>query len=125
MGKIQYIFLIIGVILLILLVILVQSEFHATITSQTPMQKTFALKLKQNQLESGPQIITVTQGDTVKITIFSDRDQEFHLHGYNKMVDITASHPAILRFIANMTGHFTYELEQQKLEIGAVDVLPR
>lgn len=125
MGKIQYIFLSIGIILIILLVVLVKFVLHQIPPPRIYQQKAFTLRLKNNRLLSGPQVITVTQGDTVKITIFSDKDEEFHLHGYDKMVDIPASHAAILRFIANMTGHFTYELEQQKLEIGAVDVLPR
>ncbi len=87
--------------------------------------KTFELVVKNRKLVIGPETLTVNQGDNVTIKTTVDEDEELHLHGYDKSVDITKNQPAELKFIANLTGRFPYELEHSKTEIGALEVLPK
>lgn len=87
--------------------------------------KTFDLLIKDKKLVSGPETIQVSQGDNVTISITCDTDEEFHLHGYNKAIDLTANKPSVLTFSADLTGRFEYELEGSSTQIGVLEVLPK
>lgn len=100
----------------------VESSPAATSSAQT---KTFELVVKSRKLVSGPDTITVTQGDNVTIRITSNEEEELHLHGYDKSVDLQKDVPADLTFTADITGRFVYELEKSKTEIGALEVQPK
>lgn len=103
------------------------STEQATTPSPTPelKVKTFELVVKGKKLVSGLETITVNEGDEVVIKIASDEPEEFHLHGYDKSVDLEKDTPAELKFTANLTGRFVFELEQSKTDLGAVEVQPK
>lgn len=104
-----------------------QTTTQTSSPSSTPESKvkTFELVIKGKKLVSGPETITVTEDDEVVIKITSDEPEEFHIHGYDKSVDLEKSVQAQLSFTANLTGRFVYELEQSKTEIGALEVQPK
>lgn len=87
--------------------------------------KTFDLVVSANKLIAGPETLKVTEGEDVIIKITSDTDEEFHLHGYDKSVELTKDTPAELVFTANISGRFVYELEKSKTDIGALEVSPK
>ncbi len=87
--------------------------------------KIFDLVIKNKKLVTGPDTLKVTEGDEVTINITSDEAEEFHLHGYDKSVDLEASKEAQLTFSASLTGRFPFELEKSKTEIGALEVSPK
>jgi hypothetical protein len=93
--------------------------------SARPMGNIFELIIKDKKIVSGPEIIKVTADDEVVIKITIDEAEEFHLHGYDKSVDLEKDIPVELKFRANLTGRFPFELEQSKIEIGALEVLPK
>lgn len=125
MGKLQYSILGLAIVLVGVLFFIVSKVSHSSSALPVSPQKHVVLTIHKNKLISGPDPITVTEGEIVTITIFADKTEELHLHGYNKMIELSASSPAVLRFVANLTGHFEYELEQEKVTIGALDVLPK
>jgi hypothetical protein len=88
-------------------------------------KKVFELVVKDNKLVSGSETLTVNQGDNVTIKITSDTDGELHLHGYDKSVEFKKGAMSELSFVAALTGHFPFELEDTKTEIGALEVLPK
>lgn len=90
-----------------------------------PLPGVFTLVVKNKARVSGPETLTVKQGDTVTIRITSDVPEELHLHGYDKSVDLEKDVQAELVFVADITGRFPYELEKSKTEIGALEVLPK
>lgn len=87
--------------------------------------KIFELKVANNKLISGPETLTVNQGDTVIIRITADVNGELHLHGYNIPVDFKKDTPTDLKVVANIAGRFPYELEDTSTEIGTLQVQPR
>ena len=95
--------------------------------SPTPQSniKSFELVVKGKKLVSGPETITVNEGDEVTIIVTSDEPEEFHLHGYDKSVDLEKDTLAELKFTANLTGRFIFELEESKTDLGAVEVQPK
>jgi FtsP/CotA-like multicopper oxidase with cupredoxin domain len=70
-------------------------------------------------------VITVQQGDEVRLRITSDVTDEFHLHGYDLRVPVSPGRSAMLRFTAKITGRFPYELHKSGLELGALEVYPQ
>ena len=99
---------------------------ESTSSSQTATSaKIFDLIIKNKKLTAGPDTLKVTEGDEVTINITSDEAEEFHLHGYDKSVELEASKEAQLTFSANLTGRFPFELEKSKTELGALEVSPK
>lgn len=94
-------------------------------TLQTPVSHIFTLVVKNNKLVLGATTLTVNQNDRVVIKITADVDEELHLHGYNKHVDLKKNQQVQLAFIANISGRFPYELENTKTEIGVLEVAPK
>ncbi|HSX29737.1 MAG TPA: hypothetical protein VLE73_04225 [Candidatus Saccharimonadales bacterium] len=90
----------------------------------TSATKSFVLVVKGKRLAEGPQTLTVKKGDVVAIAITSDEEEELHLHGYDKSVDLEPNKQATLRFTADKTGNFPYELEHSKTDIGSLQVQP-
>lgn len=70
-------------------------------------------------------VITVQQGDEVRLRITSDVPDEFHLHGYNLHVAVSPGKSGMLKFTAKLTGRFPYELHKSGLELGALEVYPK
>ena len=70
-------------------------------------------------------VITVKQGDEVRLRIISDVRDEFHLHGYNLHVAVSPGRSGMLQFTAKLTGRFPYELHKTGLELGALEVYPK
>jgi hypothetical protein len=92
--------------------------------SNEPSTKEFVLRVENGRLVTGASTLTVRQGDAVNIKITSDETEEFHLHGYDRSIDLEPGIESTLMFVADASGHFVYELEHSKVEIGALDVLP-
>lgn len=109
----------------------IQSGTQTSITIGSPSPsaestvKTFELVIVGKKLASGPEIIKVTEGDEIVIKITSDEPEEFHVHGLDKFVNLAKDLPAELKFTANLTGRFIFELEESKIDLGAIEVSPK
>jgi hypothetical protein len=56
--------------------------------------------------------VKVKAGQSVLVTAVSDADEELHIHGYDKELELSAGKPASVKFTANMKG--TFEVETHK-----------
>ncbi|MFI5709653.1 cupredoxin domain-containing protein [Kribbella sp. NPDC051620] len=56
--------------------------------------------------------VKVKAGQTVLITAVSDADEELHIHGYDKELELAPGKPNSVRFTADMKG--TFEIETHK-----------
>jgi hypothetical protein len=56
--------------------------------------------------------IKVKAGQTVLIKAVSDAEEELHIHGYDKELELTPGKAASVKFTANMKG--TFEVETHK-----------
>ncbi|HZX07791.1 cupredoxin domain-containing protein [Kribbella sp.] len=56
--------------------------------------------------------INVKAGQTVLVSATSDAAEELHIHGYDKMLELTPGKTASVKFTANMKG--TFEVETHK-----------
>ena len=87
--------------------------------------KSFNIVVKNKKIVSGPETIQVNQGDQVKLTFTVDEDEEIHLHGYDKALDVKKDVPASEEFTANLSGSFSFELENSKTDLGVLQVQPK
>jgi len=133
----RILYLVMAVFLLAALFLFVKSKTSTpTPTSVTTTQEassspqiatsenTFEIVIKGKKLVTGPETVQVKKGESVTIRVTNDEAEKFHIHGYDKSIDLTRNVPAELQFIADKTGRFEFELENSKTEIGALEVSP-
>jgi hypothetical protein len=106
--------------------VLVVAEANTAESSAVPGEQpgVFDIVVKNGRLVSKRRILVVHRNDNVTLHITSDAPNEFHLHGYNLLVELVPGKTATLHFRANLTGRFTYELHKTELELGALEVYP-
>jgi hypothetical protein len=56
--------------------------------------------------------VTVRRGRVVRIVVTSDAAEEFHLHGYDRELELKPGVPRELRFVADQPGVFEAELHR-------------
>ena len=93
-------------------------------TTASKLSEVFDITVEHGRLVSKQRILVVHRDDDVTLHITVDKPDEFHLHGYNLLVELAPGKMATLRFRANLTGRFTYELHKTELELGALEVYP-
>ena len=102
------------------------AEVTQEITEPSPKPKVFNFSIKQGQLENPEnQKLTVIEGEEVTIKVMSDENAEFHLHGYDILVEIVAGETKEINFVADISGRFEFELEETGSTLGALEVLPQ
>ncbi|RFU38682.1 hypothetical protein DZF91_26400 [Actinomadura logoneensis] len=66
--------------------------------------------------------VKVRRGATVLITVTSDVAEEFHLHGYDRELELAAGRPAMLRLVASVPGVFEAELHPSGTRVFELQV---
>ena len=89
-----------------------------------PAVTTVRIVVRDGKVVGGLKQATVDQGQRVVLVVSSDVADEVHLHGYDKMVDVTPGSPARLPFVASIPGRFEVELEDRGLQIADIEVRP-
>jgi hypothetical protein len=103
------------------LTMLVGCAAHPTASgsgAKQPITLTFA----RGSVPGGVARIPVHLGSTVDLLVHSDVTDEVHLHGYNRLVNITAGQPTKLEFLANIPGVFDVELEQRGIQLAQLEI---
>lgn len=90
-----------------------------------PLRQEFMLMVQDGKLAAGPERLTVVQGTEVTVVVTSDRDDELHLHGYDRAVKLAARKPTPLTFLADRAGRFELELHGTHAGIAAIEVQPQ
>jgi len=66
-------------------------------------------QIKGGKLASGPKVLRVKQGDTVRLRFRVDKEMELHLHGYKVERKAAPDAPAEMVFTARAAGRFPVE----------------
>lgn len=101
-----------------------QSE-PLSVTISTPSPAPQIIKLSIIGSKATPEIINVQEGETVRIEVTSDMEDELHIHGLDKEILLKKNQPASIEFVADQTGRFIMELHESEKEIGAIEVSPK
>ncbi|SNR80937.1 hypothetical protein [Actinomadura mexicana] len=66
--------------------------------------------------------VKVPRGATVEITVTGDTADEFHLHGYDRELELRPGRAATLRFTADTPGVFEAELHHSGARVLEIQV---
>lgn len=102
-----------------------QMTSSASPSGQMSNQKVFNLTVQNKKLVGSSDTLQATEGDEIVFNVTSDVSEELHLHGYDKHIDLEKGKTVQLKFTADKTGRFPFELEEDKVELGALEVQPK
>jgi len=95
------------------------------VVTPTPTEtvRTIAVSVRDGKVDPPPDRIPVSRGETVRLVVTSDVDDELHVHGYDLEKVLPAGQPATLEFMADQPGLFeveTHETEKVlcQLQVG-------
>ena len=95
-----------------------------------PQTRTYRLRIEGQRLASGPARLQAIQGDTIALTVTSDRAGTLHVHEYEQhiVIDLLPGREATSSFTADRAGRFGVHLigaDGSHAEVAAVEVSPR
>jgi len=117
---------------LLLVVALVIPVLAVACGGQGPQQQSFTFQFSGDKLD--PEVVRVKQGDTVTLKFASSQPGQFHIHGYDRQVEVQAGQTSEVTFIANATGRFAIAYhphqshpgqEEHETNVGFLEVSPR
>lgn len=94
-------------------------------SSKIDSTKEFSVSVRNEQKASDAKILSVSQGDTVSITVISDHSAELHIHGYDKEVQLIGGKPSKVTLRASLSGRFEAELHDSDTVVFVLEVHPR
>lgn len=81
-------------------------------TSASSAVTTITVNVSRGKAKTASSRVTVPRGRTVRIVVTSDAPDEFHLHGYDREIELKPGVPGELRFVADQPGVFEAELHK-------------
>ena len=87
-----------------------------------PPDALFEVEVSEGKVIGGLSRFEVSKGDVVEITVYSDRNDEVHLHVYDNMVDVGPGIPAVIKVDATIPGIFEAELHSAGFRIFELQV---
>lgn len=107
---------------LLLLALALTLPAAGTALAAPSASKQLRISVQGGKPVGGIQRFTVDKNEVVVIVVSSDVEDEVHLHGYDKMKDVTPQKWAWLWVRTNIPGKFDIELESRGLQIGELTV---
>jgi hypothetical protein len=96
----------------------------ATAPAAQPVPAATRITVRGGSPVGGVQKVDVQQGDTVRLTISSDRPDEVHVHGYDLEKEVGPGAPARFSFTADADGIYEVELHESGNQIASLEVQP-
>ena len=88
-----------------------------------PQQRLIQVAVTGDTMSPGQ--LQANEGDTLTVSVSTDKYEEIHLHGYDKHFFPSPGQPATLTFAADKTGNFAIEIEVTSTSLGLLNVKPR
>lgn len=82
----------------------------------------FDLKVRGGAVAGGPRSFSVSRGDTVTLSISSDVNDEVHVHGIDRTLDLQAGRTVKLTFETPEQGSFEIEMHDAGIALGTLRV---
>ena len=81
-----------------------------------------SVQIAHHKVSPADAVHDVHLGDQVVLTVTSDADDEVHVHGYDKEIEIAAGKPGTIDFTANLPGIFEVETHKSNLQLLQIEV---
>lgn len=90
-----------------------------------PIQKRIIeIVIRQEKVPEQVQTIALKQNEEIVLKFTADKATQVHLHGYDRLVDISPGETQQIDLKATLTGRFEYELEESGKVLGVLEVTP-
>lgn len=97
-------------------------------TAAAPQHRSYHLSIISPARIGAVPVLRATRGDTVTLTIGSDKAGSVHVHGYEKMVVLQPGAPVSLTFVASQAGRFAVHLhdpDETMHDLAVIEVQPQ
>ena len=89
-----------------------------------PRPQDTPIEIRDGRPVGGVKDITVRSGDVVRLAFRSDKDDEVHIHGYDRYVPLRRGRTARANFRASIEGAFEIESHTTGMELASLEVRP-
>ncbi|MBO2454684.1 hypothetical protein J4573_46880 [Actinomadura barringtoniae] len=83
---------------------------------------TVTATVTRGKVQTARRTVKVHLGSTVRITVTSDAGEEFHLHGYDRELELQPGRPGTLQLVADKPGVFEAELHHSGARVFELQV---
>ena len=90
--------------------------------SASPAVTTIEIQLKDGKVSPNGDRVDLNQGDQFVLDITSDRDDEVHVHGFDKGIEVSAGQHVRVPMTADRTGRFEIESHHPELLIVVLQI---
>ena len=90
--------------------------------SPTPEVRTIAIKLADGKASPNGTRVNLVKGEKIILDITSDRDDEVHIHGFDKEIPVKAGKRVKAELVADRTGRYEVESHHPELLILVLQV---
>ncbi len=84
--------------------------------------RTITIELKNGKVSPNGARVELDQGEPFVLDISSDRDDQVHVHGFDKEIEVTAGKRVTVKMIADRTGRFEVESHHPELLIVVLQI---
>ena len=91
-------------------------------TAPTPSVRTITIELKDGKTSPNGDRVNLDEGEPFVLDITSDRDDEVHVHGFDKEIEVTAGKRVTVTMMADRTGRFEVESHHPELLIVVLQI---
>jgi len=98
------------------------SSLSTPSVAPTPSVRTITIELKNGKVSPNGARVELDQGEPFVLDISSDRDDQVHVHGFDKEIEVTAGKRVTVKMIADRTGRFEVESHHPELLIVVLQI---
>ena len=91
-------------------------------TAPTPGVTTITIELADGKVSPNGSRINLTKGETFVLDITSDRDDQVHVHGFDKAIGVKAGQHLTVEMTADRTGRYEVESHHPELLIAVLQI---
>lgn len=91
-------------------------------TAPTPGVTTITIELADGKASPNGSRVNLTKGETFVLDITSDRNDEVHVHGFDKEIEVAAGKHVTVEMVADRTGRFEVESHHPELLIAVLQI---
>jgi hypothetical protein len=84
-----------------------------------------AFEVRDGRRVTGPPVLSARKGAVLEIQVASDRDDELHMHGYDRTWPLRGGETRTLTLVLDQAGRFSAELHHADIELTALEVSPQ
>ena len=91
-------------------------------TAPTPSVRTITIVLKDGKVSPNGDRVDLDKGEPFVLDITSDRDDEVHVHGFDKEIEVEAGEHVQVQVVADRTGRFEVESHHPEMLIVTLQI---